>query len=161
MGSSRLSDGGVTQPLGYVELWTKCNSVYWYCLCYCRSALVSIGGTSFLSLGCPLNNQSRIFGNVEVLVAGNLAVGIWERSNMEEESKLVHSCSIMRLRSVSSQSSSMTMCSVESQTLPASIFLKRKVHLDTAWIAYQCRWILSCPPYCQESTAYARVYGRP
>jgi hypothetical protein len=66
---------------------------------------VSIGGTSFFSLGYPLGNQSRIFGNVEALVAGNLAVGIWEISNIKGESKYAHSCSILRdLRNVSSQS---------------------------------------------------------
>jgi hypothetical protein len=39
---------------------------------------VSIGGTFFFFLECPLNNQSQIFGNVEAFVAGNLAYGIWE-----------------------------------------------------------------------------------
>jgi hypothetical protein len=38
---------------------------------------VSISGTSF-SWGCPLNNQSQIFGNVEAFGAGNLTYGIWE-----------------------------------------------------------------------------------
>jgi hypothetical protein len=39
---------------------------------------VSIGGTPFFFLGCPLNNQGRIFGDVGAFVAGNLAYGIWK-----------------------------------------------------------------------------------
>lgn len=47
-----------------------------------------MGETFFFSLGRPLNNQSRIFGNVEALVAGNLVVGIWEKSNIKGEARM-------------------------------------------------------------------------